>query len=496
MSNKILEINNIFKQFSGVIALDDVSIDINRGVCHCIIGENGAGKSTLVKIITGTFQRTSGTITFDGKDYHPHSTKDAMNMGISTLFQELNMVDTLTIEQNLTLGMENTKFGIIRKPKTSLAAVDTLKKIDPSINPNHKIRDLSFAEKQVVQIVKAIATDAKVIIMDEPTAALSGEEVNKLFKLIQELKATGVTIIYISHRLEELFQIGDYITVMRDGKVIDTKPIGEIKSRNELIKLMLGKVIVENYIPSKINFDNKVLEVEGLTTDKLKDISFHLNKGEILGFYGLVGAGKSEIARAVYGADKKSGSIKVGSKEKAIKVPYEAIKEGIALVPEERRVEGLCTELTISDNIAMMNYNSILNGGIISEKKEKTLAQKYIEKINIACRSEKQKVAFLSGGNQQKVVISKCLNAKSSILLLDEPTRGVDVGAKQEIYTIIRELSKQGNSIIVFSSELPEILNLCDRIILLYEGEIKAELKNDESINGEMIMQVVTGGEA
>jgi ABC-type sugar transport system ATPase subunit len=494
MSERILEIKNISKQFSGVLALDDVNLDINKGVCHCIIGENGAGKSTLVKILTGAFQRTSGTIIFDGKDYRPHSTKDAMNQGISILFQELNIVDTLTIEQNLTLGRENSRFGIIRKQDTNTKVFEILKAIDATMDPRKKISTLSFAEKQVVQIAKAIAADAKVIVMDEPTAALSEEEVKKLFKLIEELKAKGVTIIYISHRIEEMFQIGDFITVLRDGKVIDTKPIGEIKSRTELIKLMLGKVIVENYIPSNIDFDNKILEVKDLNTDKLKNLSFHLFKGEILGIYGLVGAGKSEIARAIYGVDKKNGSIIINNVEKAINAPFEAIKQGIALVPEERRVEGLCTELVISQNIAMMNYDSILTGGVRSKKKESNLALGYIKRINIACRSEKQKVSLLSGGNQQKVVISKCLNANSSILLLDEPTRGVDVGAKQEIYTIIRELSKQGHSVMVFSSELPEILNLCDRIILLYEGEIKAVLKNDASISSEMIMHTVTGG--
>ena len=416
-------------------------------------------------------------------------------MKIGALFQELNIVETLTVEQNLTLGRENTKYGVIQKQKSENKVFDILRSVDPTIKPNQKVSELSFAKKQIVEIVKALATDAKIIIMDEPTAAISEEEVNKLFNLIRDLKSKGVTIIYISHRLDELFQIGDYITVFRDGKIIDTMPISKITSRNELIKLMLGKVIVENYVPNKINYDNKVLEVINLNNKKLKNISFELYQGEILGFYGLVGAGKSEIASAIYGVDKVSGTIKVKGEAISISEPYVAIEKGIALIPEERRAEGLCTDLIISDNIPMMNYKSILTHGITSKKKETNLAIEYINRIKIACRDEKQTTALLSGGNQQKVVFAKCLNAKSTILLLDEPTRGVDVGAKQEIYSIIRQLSKQGDSIVLFSSELTEILNICDRIFLLYEGQIKAIIDNNSECNTEKIMHIVTGGE-
>jgi ribose transport system ATP-binding protein len=495
MSEKILEIRNIRKQYTGVLALDDISFDINKGVCHCIIGENGAGKSTLIKILTGALQRTSGNIFLDGKAFNPHSTKEARKAGIGFLFQELNIVNTLTVEQNLTLGEEDTKFGIIRKSNTNSRAYEILKSVDPTINFKGRVEDLSFAKKQIVEIVKALATDARVVIMDEPTAAISEEEVAKLFKLIRELKGRGVTVIYISHRLDELFQIGDFATVLRDGNVIGTKAIPEISSRNELIKMMLGKVIVENYIPNKIELKNKVLQVQNISNSKLRNITFDLYQGEILGFYGLVGAGKSEIARAIYGVDNSSGQISVHGRAKRIHAPFMAIREGIALIPEERRVEGLCTELRISENIPMMNYKSILMNGITSRKKEKRLATEYIEKVGIVCHSENQTTALLSGGNQQKVVFAKCLNAKATILLLDEPTRGVDVGAKQEIYAMIRKQSAQGNSIIVFSSELPEILNLCDRIILLYEGEIRATLNNGAEIDSENIMRIATGGE-
>jgi ribose transport system ATP-binding protein len=496
MSEYILQISNIRKEFPGVVALDNISFDIKKGICHCIIGENGAGKSTLIKILMGALKRTSGTILYNGNEYSPHSTKDSMNLKISALFQELNIVDTLTVEQNLTLGRENTKFGFIKKQIGKSKVFDILQNIDPTIRPNQLVAELSFAKKQIVEIVKALASDAQIIIMDEPTAAISEEETNKLFQLITDLKSKGVTIIYISHRLDELFKIGDYITVLRDGRVIDTLAIGQVKSRNDLIKLMLGKIVVEDYIPNQIDYNVKVLEVDHLNTNKLKDISFELYKGEILGFYGLVGAGKSEIASAIYGIDKKSGTVKVSSKKTNITAPYLAIKQGLALIPEERRVEGLCTELAISDNIPMMNYQSILKYGITNKKKEKKLAREYIKRINIACRNENQITALLSGGNQQKVVFAKCLNAKSTVLLLDEPTRGVDVGAKQEVYSIIRQLSKQGDSIVLFSSELTEILNICDRIILLYEGEIKTVVKNDGNCDNEYILHIVTGGES
>ena len=494
MGEKILELRGITKRFSGVAALDNVSFEIEKGVCHCIIGENGAGKSTLIKILTGALRRTGGTMLLDGKAYDPHSTRDARKAGIGFLFQELNVVDTLTVEQNLTLGEEDAKFGVIRRGRAPSKAFEVLQGIDSSIGANTRVGELSFAKKQMVEIVKALATDARVVIMDEPTAAISEDEVSKLFKLVRELKSKGVTIIYISHRLEELFQIGDFATVLRDGKVIETKPLSAISSRTELIGLMLGKVIVEDYVPNKVDFTEKTLEAKNLTNKKLKNVSFELYRGEILGFYGLIGAGKSEIARALYGVDKCTGTVLVRGKQKHITAPYQAIRERIALIPEERRVEGLCTQLVISENIPMMNYSSIVTRGVTSGAKEKALARSYIEKVGIVCRSERQTTAFLSGGNQQKVVFAKCLNANASVLLLDEPTRGVDVGAKQEIYAMIRAQAAKGVAIVLFSSELPEVLNLCDRIILLYEGEIKGTLKNDFSVNTENIMHIATGG--
>jgi ABC-type sugar transport system ATPase subunit len=339
--------------------------------------------------------------------------------------------------------------------------------------------------------------------MDEPTAAITEDEINRLFSIIKQLKTQNVTVIYISHRLNEIFEIGDYVTVFRDGQMIDTKSIKElaecrdqVEACAELVKMMLGKVVVEHYVPSTIDNTVKVLELQNVTNRKLKDISFNLYKGEILGFYGLIGAGKTEIAKAIYGIDEKEGRVLVNGNALSIQNPADAIRYGIAMVPEDRRSEGLFLKLSIKENIPLMNLSTISDRGIFNRKKERRLAQRFIEKVKIVARDEEQRVSQLSGGNQQKVALSKCLNAESDVLLMDEPSRGIDVGAKEEIHNLIRELSKAGKSIIVFSSELPEVLNLCDRIILLYEGRIKKVIENGhDEIDQEAIIRVITGGE-
>jgi ribose transport system ATP-binding protein len=345
-----------------------------------------------------------------------------------------------------------------------------------------------------VEIAKSLALDSDVIIMDEPTAALSSEEVSHLFEIINELKKQKITVIYISHRLDEIFTIADYVTVLRDGKLVATKPMNEISSRNELIRMMIGRSIDEKYVANKFDQSQVVLSAKDLSNTKLRNISFDLYKGEILAFYGLIGSGKTELAKVLFGFDPASGTVEIFGSELKINSPFAAINAGIALVPEERRTQGVCTELPISANIPMMNYQSILSNHLVNSKKIEKLSCDYIEKLSIVCRSENQTVAFLSGGNQQKVVIGKCLNSNPRILLLDEPTRGVDVGAKQEIFSIIRDLANQGNSVIIFSSELHEVLNLCDRIGLLYNGELKKVMPNNNAIDQHEIMNIVTGG--
>ena len=502
MQEKIIEIKNLKKSFPGVTALKDVSFDIFRNTVHCIVGENGAGKSTFIKILTGALRRSEGTIIYDGRDFNPNSTKDAMNAGMSVLYQELNVVEQLTVEQNLTLGIEKKTFGFIKKNTAIDKTYDVLRSMDNSIGLNQLASDLSTAQKQLIEITKAITADANVIVMDEPTASLTEEETQILFETIALLKQQNVTVIFISHRLNEIFQIGDYVTVFKDGQMVATKPVSELSESGdegqasaELVKMILGKVVVEHYMPSQIDWDTKVLELKAVKTDKLHDINFELFKGEILGFYGLVGSGKTEIARALYGMDPIEGQIVISGKPLDVSSPRIAIRNGLAMVPEERRTEGLFTLLPIKDNISIMNPKPITQYGLTSRTRERNLARKFIERVRIVARDEEQVVAYLSGGNQQKVVVAKCLNAQSRILLLDEPTRGIDVGAKEEIHNIIRQLSKEGTSIIVFSSELPEIVNLCDRIVLMYEGRIKTIMPNSENIDTENIIHIVASGE-
>jgi len=493
MGENVLEIRELVKDFPGVRAVDKVSFSIKRNTVHCLVGENGAGKSTLIKILTGAFTRSSGKIFLNGEEYKANNPRDARDKGISTLFQELNVVDQLTVKENLNLGSEETWFGFLKESKKIAKAIDVLKDLEPSISPKDRVSRLSVAKKQIIEIAKAVASDADIIIMDEPTAALSEGEIERLFKIVERLKEKGVTVIYISHRLDEIFTLGDSVTVMRDGKHIETKPIADVEDRKELIKMMIGKSIVESYLPKEEQSDEVLLEVKGVCNHKLKDISFSAKKGEIVGFYGLVGAGKTELSRAIYGADKYTGDIFLDG-EKLGDTPRKVIKAGIALVPEERRTQGLFTLLTIKQNIPVMNMNQITAGGLISGAKEKEVASEYIKKLNIKTDSMEKETAKLSGGNQQKVVFSKCLFADADLLILDEPTRGIDVGAKFEIYTIIRQLAQENKTIIFFSSELPEILNSCDRIFLLYEGEIKAELVNGSDIDSQDIIHIVTGG--
>lgn len=493
-TENVLEIRDLVKDFPGVRAVDNVSFDIKRNTIHCLVGENGAGKSTLIKILTGAYARTSGTALLSGEEYDPHNPKDAREKGVSTLFQELNVVDQLTVEENLTLGMEDTTFGFLRKTDKITKIVDVMNSIEPSIQPQQKVSTLSVAQKQIVEIAKAVATESDVIIMDEPTAAISEAEIERLFTIIRNLREQNVTVIYISHRLNEIFELGDYVTVLRDGRHIDTKPISEVKGRAELISMMIGKTVFEQYTPKEDADKDVVLQAYNLSNHKLKDISFDVHAGEIVGFFGLVGAGKTEIARAIYGADPYEGEILFKGK-KLQPSPDKAIAAGIALVPEERRTQGLFTILTIRGNVPVMNMKKISRHGFINSSDERNATVEYIDKLKIATDSMEKEASKLSGGNQQKVVLSKCLFADADLLMLDEPTRGIDVGAKSEIYSIIRQLSNEGKSIMIFSSELPEIMNICDRIYLLFDGRLKASMRNGEDIDGEEIIHIVTGGE-
>jgi len=493
-TENVLEIRDLVKDFPGVRAVNNVNLDIKRNTIHCLVGENGAGKSTLIKILTGAYTRTSGRILLNGEEYNPHSTRDAKQKGISTLFQELNVVNQLTVEENLTLGMEDTTFGFIRKTDKINRIVSVMNSIEPSIKPKQLVSSLSVAKKQIVEIAKAVAAESNIIIMDEPTAALSESEIGRLFAIIRGLREKNVTVIYISHRLDEIFEIGDYVTVMRDGKHIDTKPVAQIQDRSELIKMMIGKTVFEQYVPREGERTEAILQVRNLSNHRLNDISFDVHAGEIAGFYGLVGAGKTELARAIFGADPYEGEIIFkGKKFKA--APDKAIAAGITLVPEERRTQGLFTVLTIRGNVPVMNMAKVSSAGFINDTTERNVTLEYVDKLKIATNSIEKEAAKLSGGNQQKVVLAKCLFADADLLMLDEPTRGIDVGAKSEIYSIIRQLSREGKTIIIFSSELPEVMNICDSIYLLYDGSLKATMQNGPDVNSENILHIVTGGE-
>jgi len=390
--------------------------------------------------------------------------------------------------------MERSRFGFLIKSDLDDRVIRTLKAIEPSIDPSARVSSLSVAQKQIIEIARAASSGANVIIMDEPTAALSEREVERLFGVIRRLRKEAVTVIFISHKLDEILQLGETVTVLRDGKHIATKLLKDIAGRSALIEMMIGRSVFQSYTPSTTVRKEAVLTAKGLTNKLLKDVSFHINRGEIVGFYGLVGAGKTEIARALFGADEVSGSILLKG-QKIGRSPKATIAAGIALVPEERRTQGLFTELTIRQNIPVMNLHRMSDRGIFRALDEQTAAVDYVNQLSIATDSIDKHVKKLSGGNQQKVVLAKCLFSQADLLLLDEPTRGVDVGAKTEIYDIIRSLAGEGKSVAVFSSELEEVLGICDRIFLLYSGSLKSEVINNADVDVSHILNIVTGGE-
>ena len=494
MDDNILQITDLDKYFPGVKALDSVSFEIKRNSVHCVVGENGAGKSTLIKIITGALLRTKGMILLNGDEYVARSLQDSKGSGISTLFQELNTVDHLTVAENLTLGIEDTFLMFMRRTSKVDNMLKILEQIEPAINPRKLLGELSFAQKQLVEIAKAIASEAEIIIMDEPTAAISEEEKNRFFEIIKKLKKdNNTTFIYITHKLDEVFELGDYVTVLRDGRHIETKALADIPNKSHLIRMMLGRTIFEKFEMQKDKKREKIFEVKNLSNRKLKNISFDIGKGEIIGFLGLVGSGKTELAKAIYGLDNYSGGINYKGKNLKRSVA-DSVRKGIVMLPEERRAEGLFNLLTVRSNISAMNLKKISKSGFVSIEKERNIAREYIRKFNINTPTEEKEIDQLSGGNQQKAIISKCLFADVDLLLLDEPTRGIDVGAKEEIYKIIKDLAGAGKSIIIFSSEFSDIVNNCERIFILYRGKVTEQIKNSPEIDEEYIANIISKG--
>ncbi|NMA65487.1 MAG: sugar ABC transporter ATP-binding protein [Clostridiaceae bacterium] len=493
MSEPILEIENLSKVYPGVRALWDVSMKFYPGEVHAIVGENGAGKSTLIKSITGAIKPTKGNIIYNKEIIVNNNPIKSLSLGITAIYQEFNLIPNLSVAENIYFGRYPHKNGFVNYKKMYNDASKVLENLGVYINPKTLVKDLTVGYQQIVEIAKSISMKTKVLIMDEPSAPLTNTELVYLFNIVKKLKKEGVSIIYISHRMEEIFELCDKVTVFRDGQFVKTMNIEET-NRDELITLMVNRKLEDNFPKRSVKPQEVVLEVKNLTTDKIKDISFKLHKGEILGFAGLVGAGRTEIANAIFGADTiKCGSITVEGREVDNKNPCTAIKNGIALIPEDRKKFGALMNLSIKENISYSTLKKIVGKFfLINSKYENKKTSEYKDILSIKTPSMKQKIVNLSGGNQQKVILARCLFTDCKILIFDEPTRGIDVGAKQEIYCLMDELTKQGKSIIMISSEMNELLGMSDRIMVIHEGKIAGEVSKEEA-NQEKILSLASG---
>lgn len=487
----LLEMNNIRKVFPGVVALDGVSIKLDKGEVLALLGENGAGKSTLIKVLAGVHESNGGNIIIEGKDYHFKEPKQALDAGIAVIYQELCLAQDMTVAENIFIGREKrTKLGFLDSRTMNQEAEKILSGLGMNISPTAVLRQLSIAQKQVIEIAKCISTNAKIIVMDEPTSSLTDEEVQVLFRLIKQLKEQGIGIIYISHRMEEIFSICDRVTVIRDGKSVGDRVIAET-TREELISLMVGRTLEQYYIKDDHVQDEVVLEVKDFVTSYAPQnkISFCLHKGEILGFSGLVGAGRSELMRAIFGIDKRlAGSLKIKGEEVDISSPRDAVVHRLAMVSEDRKKEGLILLNNVEFNMSLLCLKDFITVCSVNKKKEREIVDEQIEALSIKVSGYQQLAVNLSGGNQQKVVLGKWLAKHPEIIIMDEPTRGIDVKAKSEIYGIMNRLTAQGCSIIMVSSELPEIIGMCDRVIVMMEGKMTGVL-NKEELSQEKIME-------
>ena len=490
----LLTMKNIKKSFSGVAALKNAELELNKGEVVALMGENGAGKSTLMKILTGIYSKDEGTVTFEGKEVEYKSVSESEEAGIAIVHQELNMMNDLTVAQNLFIGKERKKGIFIDDAKMAEDAKELFKKLNVDINPNVKIGNLTVGKQQMVEIAKAISTNAKVIVFDEPTAALTDSEIEELFKVINDLRAKGTGIIYISHRMDEINVISDKVIVMRDGEYVGTLVTKEC-TKDDIIKMMVGRtVFMEPKTKSDVAADAEVvLRCENLNRGKhVRDVSFDLRKGEILGFSGLMGAGRTEVARLIFGADPMdSGKIYIHGKEVSIKSTKDAVNAGIGYLSEDRKRYGLLVDKSVEENTCLSSLEKFTKGLFIDGSKSKTVSEKYVQELRTKTPSVTQIIKKLSGGNQQKVVIAKWLVKDSEILIFDEPTRGIDVGAKSEIYDLMERLVKEGKSIIMISSELSEVLRMSDRVIVMCEGRITGCLDISEA-SQEGIMTCAT----
>ena len=496
MVEELLRMQSIEKSFPGVKALKNVTLTINKGEVLALIGENGAGKSTLMKILSGVYQKDAGSIFVEGKPVEINSPQQSIKLGISIIYQELNQMPNLSIAENIFVGREKRKNGfMIDIAATQREAQSLIAQVGLDLDVTTLVKDLSIAQRQMVEVAKALSVHARIIVMDEPTSSLTDRENVILMDIIRKLRDQGVSIVFITHKLVELFGISDRVTVLRDGESVGTVMTKEC-TEDVLIQMMVGRDLANIFPKTNVSIGENVLEVKNLYVgDFLQDISFTLKKGEILGFAGLVGAGRSELMRAIFGVDKMDrGEIMVDGKLLGPHHPDEAIALGVGFVPEDRKLQGLILGMSVRENTTLPNLAAVSKNGVINEKIEKKVSEEFIKKLDVKTTGIEQKVENLSGGNQQKVVIAKWLASNPKILILDEPTRGIDVGAKKEIHALMGELTAQGVAIIMVSSELPEVLGMSDRIIVMHNGRIQGELAREEA-SQEKIMTLILSGE-
>jgi ribose transport system ATP-binding protein len=492
--NTLVDFVNITKRFPGVVALNNVSFSINKGEVHALLGENGAGKSTLIKLLTGVYPPDGGEIYLNGKKVEIDNPHHALQMGISAIYQDPSLVPKLSVENNILLGREPNTNSFINQTRLRQQAQDIMAELGLDVDLNGKVAALSPGKKQLVAIAKALSIEAQLLIMDEPTAALTDEEVNHLFQVIRKLRSRGISVIYVSHRMEEVFQIADRVTVLRDGKYIGTKPLEETNYA-ELVQMIVGRNIEIEYLSHPSPGDEVVLEVKGISSGReFKDISFFIRRGEVVALAGLVGSGRTDVARAIFGASPiESGQMFLFGRAYRPRSPRQAIRSGIFMAPEDRKGQGIVPGLPVLVNISLANLNKYSKMSFLKFKEERKAVDGYIRQLRIVPNDPKRKAINLSGGNQQKVVLAKSLDAHAKVLILDEPTAGVDVGAKSEIRSLINQLASEGNAILLISSEIPEVLALADRVIVMKEGKVISELGKAEATSERIIHLAMTG---
>jgi ABC-type sugar transport system ATPase subunit len=487
----VVRFRNVSKEFPGVLAVDSVDLDILPGEIHVVAGENGAGKSTLMKLLSQVERPSGGEVEISGEPVEFHGPRYAQSLGVAMVYQEFALASHLSIAENLFMGREPGRFGFVNRRAESEEARGLLERVGLRTDPDRMVSSLVVAEQQRLEIAKALAIDAKVVIMDEPTATLAEREIEDLFGVIRDLTSGGIAILYISHRLDEIFRIAERVTVMRDGKIVDTLPVGDL-DEDKLVRLMVGRDIENLYPKTEVEIGDVVLRAEGITrANVLKDCSFEVRSGEILGFAGLVGAGRTELARAVFGADRMdSGTVELEGRELNIMNPQNAIEAGIGYLTEDRKSEGLALQLGVDQNITLAHLPTRFR--FINLVEERRIARRRRDELNIRTPSIRRSVQVLSGGNQQKVVVAKWLEARARVLFFDEPARGIDVGAKAEMFGLIEDLAKEGRGIVIISSYLPELLNMCDRILVMHEGEVAGLIPRAE-FSEERVMALATG---